>query len=102
MGERDKGLQPLDELMANWGLVNHDLVEASIEQLTHKQVAKARKGRVLTLKMMLKVARALNVAIGERLTDGQKEDFTEYQHRDLFNYAKGFRDDWRDPNAALR
>ena len=55
--ERDHGVQPLDELMNAWGVSNHDLVEASPEQLNHKQVAKARRGRQLTLHMMQKVMR---------------------------------------------
>ena len=55
MGERDMGTQPLDGLMEAWGLTNHDLVETSPEQLTHKQVRRARTGRLLTLKMMMKV-----------------------------------------------
>ena len=57
---RNHGEQPLDELMKRWHLTNHDLVEISPEQLTHKQVQKARQGRQLTLKMMQKVCRALN------------------------------------------
>ena len=52
--ERDLGLQPLDKMMGEWGIDNHQLVEVSTEQLTHKQVQKARKGRRLTLKMMQK------------------------------------------------
>ena len=60
---RNHGEQPLDELMKRWHLTNHDLVEISPEQLTHKQVQKARQGRQLTLKMMQKVCRALNVAV---------------------------------------
>lgn len=47
---RNHGEQPLDELMKRWHLTNHDLVEISPEQLTHKQVQKARQGRQLTLK----------------------------------------------------
>ena len=35
---RNHGEQPLDELMKRWHLTNHDLVEISPEQLTHKQV----------------------------------------------------------------
>ncbi len=89
MGERDFGTQPLDGLMEMWGLSNHDLVEASPEQLTHKQVQRARNGRQLTLKMMMKVTRAFNIAIWHRLDDGQKERFDEYGHKALFNYTKG-------------
>jgi hypothetical protein len=101
MGDRDHGEQPVGRLLEQWGLGNHELVEASTEQLSHKQVQKARKGRQLTLHMMQKVTRALNIAIWTRLSDEQKEQFVEYRHADLFTYAKGFRDDWRDPNAGL-
>lgn len=100
--ERDLGPQPLDRMMDEWGMGNHDMVEVSTEQLTHKQVQKARKGRRLTLKMMQKVTRAFNVAIWHRLSDEQKEGYYEYMHRDLFNYAKGYDADWVDPNASLQ
>ena len=68
--ERNHGEQPLEELMKRWNLTNHDLVAISTEQLTHKQVQKARQGRQLTLKMMQKVCRALNVAIWEKAYSG--------------------------------
>ncbi len=38
----------LDRLMTQLNLTNHDLVAASTEQLTHKMVAKGRKGKKLT------------------------------------------------------
>ena len=47
--QRDLGLQPIDQLMKQWGVENHELVEVSTEQLTHKQVQKARKGRRVTM-----------------------------------------------------
>ena len=65
--ERDHGVQPLDALMISWGVSNHDLVEASPEQLNHKQVAKARRGRQLTLHLMQKVMRGFNIAVWNRL-----------------------------------
>lgn len=99
--ERDLGVQPLDKMMDAWGIENHDVVAVSTEQLTHKQVQKARKGRRLTLKMMQKVTRAYNVCIWHRLTAEQKEAYYEYMHRDLFSYAKGFQENWEDPNTAL-
>lgn len=99
--ELNHGTQRIDSIMAAWGLENHDLVDVSTEQLTHKQVQKARAGRQLTLKMMQKVARALNVAIWYRLDDQEREQYYEYIHRDLFSYAKGYAPDWADPNAAL-
>ena len=99
--ERNHGTQRIDEIMLAWGLDNHDLVTVSLEQLTHKQVQKARAGRQLTLKMMQKVARALNVAIWNRLDEEQRESYYEYIHRDLFSYAKGYSPDWADPNAHL-
>ena len=99
--ERNHGPQRIDDIMLAWGLDTHDLVDVSLEQLTHKQVQKARAGRQLTLKMMQKVARALNVAIWNRLDEEQRELYYEYIHRDLFSYAKGYSPDWADPNAAL-
>ena len=73
----------------------------SIEQLTHKQVQKARQGRQLTLKMMQKVARTLNICIWNGLDAEEKEAYYEYIHRDLFTYAKGYNPDWADPNEAI-
>lgn len=101
VSERDMGTQPLDTLMIAWGLSNHDLVETSPEQLTHKQVRRARTGRMLTLKMMMKVNRTFNVAIWKRLNEEQKEAFVEYGHKDLFSYAKGHEEGTADPNAEL-
>ncbi len=100
--ERTNSPQRIDAIMQLWGLENHDLVDVSLEQLTHKQVQKARAGRQLTLKMMQKVARALNVAIWERLPAESRELYYEYIHRDLFSYAKGYDADWADPNSGLR
>lgn len=98
---REHGNQPLDTMMNSWNLTNHELVETSTEQLNHKQVQKARKGRQLTLAMMQKVCRAFNITIWERLNKEQKEIYFEYMHRHLFNYAKGYDADWEDPNTAL-
>lgn len=99
--ERDKGDQPVDQMLESWGLSNHDLVDASPEQLTHKQVQRARKGRVLTLAMMQKMARSLNIAVWYRLTKEERELYFEYLHRHLFNYAKGYDEAFTDPNQAL-
>jgi len=87
--------------MERWKVTNHQLVEASPEQLNHKQVQKARKGRQLTLPMMQKVARALNIAVWTRMNQEDKEAYFEYLHKHLFNYAKGYDADWMDPNEAL-
>lgn len=102
MGERDHGEQPLDRLMEEWGLGNHDLVDVSTEQLTHKQVQRARKGREMTLKMKMKVARAFNVAIWTRLGEEEREKYFEYMHKHLFDYTKGYEPDWMDPNGDLK
>lgn len=101
MEETDLGSQPLDQLMNDWGLSNHELVEISTEQLTHKQVQRARKGRRLTLKMMMKVTRAFNVAIWHGLSKEEKEAYFEYGWKHLFNYAKGYQDSFEDPNREL-
>ena len=101
MGERDLGIQPFDLLMEAWGLSNTNLVETSPEQLTHKQVRRARSGRQLTLKMMMKINRTFNIAIWSKLDNEQKEKFIEYGHRDLFSYAKGHDSESPDPNKEL-
>jgi hypothetical protein len=74
--DRDLGPQPLARLMAERGLAPADLVAHSTEQLTHKQVARAMKGRRLTAHMMDKVLRAWN-----RATSGAAT------RADLFDYA---------------
>jgi hypothetical protein len=98
---RDHGPQPLDEMIPRWGLTNHDLVDASEEQLNHKQVQKARKGRQLTLHLMQKLTRSLNAAIVPRLPKEERTNFSPYLHKHLFNYAKGYDVSWTDPNEAL-
>ena len=75
---REFGPQPLDALMNEAGLENHALVAASGEFLTHKEVAKGRKGRKLTPNLMGKIARALNQVLPRE---------PAWQPRDLFTYA---------------
>ena len=72
----DCGPQPLDALMTRLNISNHDLVAASTDQLTHKMVAKGRKGRRLTLNAQKKILNALN-----RAQTGRK-----YVLEDLFGY----------------
>lgn len=73
--ERELGEQPINSLLNELGLDNAALVAASTEQLTFKMVAKARKGRFLTMNVRLKVLRALQKATGNT-----------YTLADLFNY----------------
>jgi hypothetical protein len=98
---RDHGPQPIDALMERWQLTNHGLVEASAEQLNHKQVQKARKGRQLTLHLMQKLTRALNEAVLHKLPKESRGDFTPYLHKQLFSYAKGHDPARTDPNEEL-
>ena len=58
--ERDLGEQPVARLLAALGLSPHDLVAASSEQITHKMVRRACKGRRLTPQVQLKLLNALN------------------------------------------
>lgn len=99
--EREYGTQRLDGVLRCWGLENHDLVQAAglAAQLTHKQVQRARQGRRLTLKMMQKMAGALNAAVAQRVAP-DAEPYA-YLHRDLFSYARGYDPTWQDPNATL-
>lgn len=73
--ERDLGQQPIALLMEQSGLKATDLVDASSEQITHKMVSRAIKGRRLTANTMGKVHRALDKATG-----------STHQRSDLFNY----------------
>ena len=73
--ERDLGEQPVAKLMDALGLKAHDLVAASTEQITHKMVARARKGRWLTPHVRQKILDAINRASGRT-----------YGLADLFNY----------------
>lgn len=78
MTPMDLGTQPLDALMQELGLKNSDLVKHSNAQLSHKMVAKGRKGRRLSMNVKVKIMHALNAC--------QKEK--RYVLSDLFNYAK--------------
>lgn len=73
--ERNLGDQPLAAILDKRDLKGHDLVAASVVQLTHKTISRARKGRRLTPNSQRKVLNALNRATGESFT-----------LRDLFNY----------------
>jgi hypothetical protein len=53
--------QPLDKILMDLKLTNAALVKASQEQLTCKQVQKARKGKNITPNIQGKVLRALNL-----------------------------------------
>ena len=70
------GVQPVEQVMAEHGLKAHDLVAASNEQITHKMVSRACKGRRLTPNIKAKILRAVNSAAGR-----------EYSMQDLFNYS---------------
>ena len=72
---RDLGEQPVARLLTELALKHSDLVKASTEQLTHKMVARACKGRRLTPNVQAKVLRALNAASGK-----------QYALAELFNY----------------
>ena len=72
---RELGVQPIAGLLEQYQLKPHDLVSASTEQLTHKMVARAVKGRRLTSHTKGIVQRALNKAANSNFTFSQ-----------LFNY----------------
>ena len=74
-GEREFGPQPLADVLAEKGLTNHQVVAASTEQLTHKMLAKACRGRYVSPRVRQKIQRALNAVTGEVYTMAQ-----------LFNY----------------
>lgn len=73
--EKNMGLQPLAGIMTKYGLKPNDLVCSSTEQLSHKMVSRAVKGRRLTPNIQRKIVNALNKSVGK-----------EYELKDLFNY----------------
>jgi hypothetical protein len=73
--ERNLGEQPLARILREHGLKSHDLVASSTDQITHKMVARAGKGRRLTPNVQAKILKAVNAATGKL-----------YTLRDLFNY----------------
>lgn len=73
--KRDLGEQPIARLMVEHGFKPNDLVSNSTEQLTHKMVSRAVKGRRLTPKIQQKVLNAINKAAGKK-----------YGLKDLFTY----------------
>ncbi|NLE65532.1 MAG: hypothetical protein GX606_06425 [Elusimicrobia bacterium] len=58
-------LGALDRTLTALGLTNDDLVRASREQLTFKQVQKARKGKPITPNIQGKILRALKACVPE-------------------------------------
>ncbi len=75
--QRDFGPQPLGHLLERHKLSKHDLVAASTQQITHKMVNRAVRGRRLTPHVMVKIQNALNRAAE-----------SSYVLRNLFTYAK--------------
>ncbi len=74
--DRDMGVQPLDALMNAHEMTNAMLAGHSKEQLTIKEVNKARKGRLLTCNIQSKIVRAMNAALPESV----------FMIKDLFTY----------------
>lgn len=62
---RDHGPQPLAQLMTERGLAPKDLVAAAADQINHKMVSRAMKGRQLTPNAIRKVTAAFCAASGE-------------------------------------
>jgi hypothetical protein len=75
--QRDFGPQPLGALLEKHELSKHDLVDASTEQITHKMVNRAVRGRRLTPHVRVKILNAINRAAK-----------ATYRLTDLFTYAK--------------
>lgn len=73
--EHNLGPQPITDLMEKHKLSRHDLVAASTEQITHKMVSRACKGRKLSRRVQLKIRDALNTATEQT-----------YKLSDLFTY----------------
>ena len=73
--ERNLGEQPIAKILRNLALKSHDVVAASEDNITHKMVTKACKGRRLTKNVQGKIIRAMN-----NMTD------RSFSKTDLFDY----------------
>ena len=73
--DRNLGEQPITKIMHKHNLQVHDLVGNSIEQITHKMVTRACKGRRLTPNVKSKILNALN-----------NSSTVKYSMKDLFLY----------------
>ncbi|MFC1672261.1 hypothetical protein ACFL01_03905 [Planctomycetota bacterium] len=74
--EHNLGEQPIARIMADRGLKARDLVAVSTQQITHKMVARACKGRRLSPTVQSKIRDALNTSAGK-----------EYSMDELFTYG---------------
>jgi len=73
--ERNLGEQPIAGIMAREAVSPQDLVRRSTEQITHKMVSRACKGRRLTSTVQRKIQHALNACTGKT-----------FSTKDLFTY----------------
>jgi hypothetical protein len=73
--ERNLGEQPIAQILTDHDLKAKDLVVISTENLTHKMVSRACKGRRLTPNVKSKISNALNKAADKK-----------YSIKELFNY----------------
>ena len=73
--ERNLGEQPVARIMLEHGLKARDLVAIPTEQITHKMVSWACKGRRLTPNVQSKIRNALAKSTGR-----------EYSIEELFTY----------------
>ncbi len=77
----EHGVQPIDAWMVRFDLKNQDIVAISEEQISHKSVSKARKGRRLTKKLQQKIHRAFN-----SLNSQEQYRDVKFSFEELFNY----------------
>jgi type II secretory pathway component PulF len=73
--EYNLGEQPIAKIMLEQNLKSQDLVAVSTEQITHKMVTRACKGRRLKPRIQAKVCNALNTLMNKN-----------YSVKDLFTY----------------
>ena len=73
--KRNFGEQPIVQIMVDHALKTKDLVVVSTQQITHRMVSRALKGRRLTPKVQSKIRDALNESTGKK-----------YSMEELFTY----------------
>jgi hypothetical protein len=82
--------QPLDRILTGLDLTNAALAKASREQLTCKQVQKARKGKSITPNIQAKILRALNACSPNK----------KYSLNDIFTETSPTEGDQHDGDQA--
>tara|TARA_B110000305_G_C19424087_1_gene632542 strand:- start:311 stop:571 length:261 start_codon:yes stop_codon:yes gene_type:complete len=80
--QKEYGVQPLNEIMEQHKIESKILLATSEVQITFKNIKKAREGRRISKKIQLKILKALNTLLHEKIEK-------PFDLNQLFNYKSG-------------